>query len=227
MKQFSENIVKEINERKLVPRPRWHFYLRDSFLWGLVLITTTLGGLAVATLIFLTANHDWTALRYIDRWAWYFLVTIPYLWFFALGALLVVTWQNFFRTKYGYRHDAWFIGFLSIAGSLVIGTFFYFIGAGAEVHTLLLKRVRYYPSAFYTDEAIWSQPEHGFLSGKVVIFEDDGDFLIEDASGREWRILTDDNTYFESEKTVIVGERLRFIGKIGGDGVFIARAVRR
>ena len=226
-KHFSEHIVSQISEKKIAPRPRWHFYLRDSFLWGFVFATTVLGGIAIATLIFLTVNHDWAALWYLDRRAWYLLVTVPYVWFFALGALLIVTWHNFFRTKYGYRYDAWAIGLLSVAGSALLGVLLYFLGVGADIHTVLGERVRYYSSVLYTDESVWNRPDHGFLGGTIVIGGSEADFLIEDANGREWRVLTDRNTFLESGLPLEAGQYVRVIGKIGGENVFIARAIRR
>ncbi len=222
MKDLSKHIAQEIEARKLTPRPRWRFFLRDSFLAGLMLLTTVLGAFAVATVIFLATNYDWPALRFVKEWVWYLLFVAPYAWFLALVILVVVTWKNFVRTKYGYRYEAWVVAALSFVGSLVMGIGFYFFGFGTGIHSFLLQNFSYYPRVVNVYEELWEHPERGFLGGTVVAVLSEEEFLLRDARGGEWRVII-----FTAHLQLEPGTQVRLAGEIAAPNVFFARSARQ
>jgi len=224
--KFSNNIIQQIGEQKLVPRPRWRFLLKNGVLWSLTAGSTVLGGFAVATICFIIVDHDWDVFEYLDRSLFeHIIASLPYLWFAALVLLVFAIRYNFCHTKRGYRYSAGMVVAISIGGSMLLGVLLVAAGFDAHLHNFFLKQVPLYEQLTYTKDDVWIYPEKGLLSGRVLMLNNGFGFSLSDWRGRIWnvRIATDID---DKPVQISPGMRVKLIGRIEGPGMFEAKIVR-
>ena len=117
-----ERIIEAIKRQGIEPRPRWHFLLKRSVLWSLVALSTVLGGISVAVIIFIFIDHDANARAYLNESFFVDLLeTIPYLWFGTLFLLVGITQYAVRLTKSGYRYTTTRIVGAVMVSSVVLG----------------------------------------------------------------------------------------------------------
>jgi len=229
--EFTQNVVKEIDRQKLVPKPRWRFLLSDSVLWGAVGLSTLLGGLATATVIFMICEHDWDVYSYLGRSPLeHVLVSLPYLWLAVLTFSVILADYNFRYTRRGYRHEAYKVALASILGSLVLGGALFAVGIHSQFHETLSRQIPFYENLIYDKDDIWIYPEKGLLSGRITEagVKNDGGyrFSLQDWQGRAWMVTTSGDTVWESHLSPRAGIEIKLIGSQQGGDSFSAKIVR-
>lgn len=219
--QLTDNILRAIKERGLKPKPRWEFVLRNRFIWLLATLAAILGGVAMATIIFMLRDHDWYVFKYLDRsLLQHVIISIPYLWLVVLVILIVIGLYNIRHTKYGYKYTGWLVILISIVSSLLLGLALVGLGFDSYLHETLMQQVPWYEKLTYTKDDVWIYPEKGLLSGQVVNFLDDKDFDLVDLKKHNWLIKVTDDTIKEDEYPPAIGEQIKLIGKVVEPSVF-------
>ena len=160
--QLSQTIVEQIKNQGLKPKPRWQFLLKNQVLWSLTLVASLLGGVAVATMIFILTDHDWDVFHYLDRSLFeHTVVSLPYLWLATLVVLIFAARYNFQHTRRGYRYAAAKVASLSLLVSLILGGLCHTAGFGSGLHNLFMEQLPFYQKLTYTKDDIWVYPEKG------------------------------------------------------------------
>ena len=175
LKERSETILDEIEKRKVVPIPRWHFLFRQAGFWLLATVSVLTGSIAMATAIYVFIDNDFIADKdYINR---YFtqqpgiaevVASIPYLWLFALLLFTLVAYFGFRHTKKGYRYPTARVIFGSILASILISAGLNTVDVGGYIHRYLIENVHVYNNLIYANEHRWTNSEKGLLGGKVI-----------------------------------------------------------
>lgn len=219
---LASRIVGTIQERDLAPRARWVFVVRNGLLLSLALFSVLLGALTVATGEFLLADRDWDlAVELGQRNTVATIQSLPYLWFAALLLLLVATYGLFTRTRRGYRFAPFTVIGGSVALSLILGSALYAAGAGSRAHEYARAYVPAYERLVVSRDRFWANPGQGLLGGTVVGATTTGAFLLQDARGITWRVLTEP----AAGASTPVGARVRVLGASVGTSTFVAEAV--
>lgn len=221
------DIVGRISRLGISPKPRWYFLLKDGALWSLAIAATVLGGLAVATSIFILTDHDWDVFHYLDRsLLMHVLMSLPYLWVILLALLLLLARYNFSQTRHGYRRETWQVILASILASLALGLMLVALGFDSKVHNLLLKQLPFYGRLVYNKDDIWIFPDKGLLSGFIITTDDGRGFSLKDPVGADWRIILNDDTDLCQRPHIWPGEHVKLIGHVLQPHVFDAESVR-
>lgn len=224
--EFSKNIENEINKKQLTPTPRWHFLLKNYVIWLFALLATLLGSLAVATIIFILTDHDWDIFRYLDRSLFeHIFISIPYIWLIILILLVSIVQYNVIHTKRGYKYKTSLVLIGSILCSILFGGALFSLGINSEIHELFLKQVPLYKNSIYTKENIWIFPEKGLLSGTIIEINNE-EFLLSDLNKKIWTITTSDDTKWETDPTLKIGEKIKLIGAQNNINTFSAFIIR-
>ena len=85
MSTVSKKVLKTIEEKKITPKPRWHFVLKNYVFWFFLAITTFIGALAVTAVLFMLLDYDWDVFEYLDRGLFeHIFISIPYFWLAVL-----------------------------------------------------------------------------------------------------------------------------------------------
>ncbi len=178
---FSQDILAKIEEQHLEPRPRWQFFVVRSLWWLMAIVTTTLGGIAFASVLFFLREQEW---GWVIRQSGAFgvLRAIPLLWLlvFALFALLTV--YDVRATRRGYRYQTGVIVGVILLASGVLGGVVYASGFEAYSHDFLQARVATYRVLAPDPALIWQAPQQGRFIGVVSATSSEG-FVLRDQVG--------------------------------------------
>jgi hypothetical protein len=174
-KERSESILEEIEKRKAVLIPRWHFLVKRLGFWLLAVISVLTGAIAMATAIYVFLDHDFIEdydyinQLFIERPLLADVISsIPYLWLAALGLFTLVAFFGFRHTKKGYRYSASRVIAASLAASLLLSAGLNMVDIGGYIHRYLVENVHVYNKLIYANEHRWTNSEKGLLGGKVI-----------------------------------------------------------
>ncbi len=176
MAKFSSDLIlDEIEKRKVVPIPRWHFLLRRSVFWVLAVFSVITGSISMATAIYVFVDHDFVVdhaniNRFLDQQPLIedIIVSIPYLWLVAMVLFVLVAYYGLRHTRKGYRYPTLRLIAGSMLLSLLLSGLLNLFDVGLIIHRYLIENVRAYGRLVYTNEQRWSQVKKGWLGGKVI-----------------------------------------------------------
>ncbi len=224
LNNLAEKIIKTIEEKKIKPRPKWEFVLKNYFIWAAAIITLIIGGLAFAVIIYLIRNSDWEIYQQINSsWLEFIILSLPYFWLLTFMALIAMAYYNFKHTKSGYKYRFHLIVVVVFLLSLTGGSLFYVFGLGEYVDKVFEEQIPVYHQLMAHRYKIWQQPENGFLAGEVEQIISPEKFKLEDLNGNQWLV----SYQMDSKQWQIKpGLRVKIIGKITSDNHFQAEIIK-
>jgi hypothetical protein len=226
MTKKTDQIFATLQEKKIKPKAKWKFLLKDYLLWGLFGLTILIGALAVSVIIFLLLDNDWQAHQYLNKsFLAYFFLSLPYIWFFILIILTGLAYFNYIHTKHGYRYNPWLIVGGSIVLSLLIGGLLFSIKLGDKIDQVLYSQLPIYKKMVVHKMDVWNQPEKGLLAGRIIKIDSKDDFIIRDFNNREWQII---GNHIEIKERVNfqVGGTIKIFGELKTSSIFQAKEIR-
>lgn len=155
MTDFSENVITMLDERKVEPRPRWHFLLKRSVFWPLAALSVLVGGVAVSVALYIFFDNDGLLLsgdRAFQEAVLDIAQSIPYIWFAVLGLFTTSTYLIFRRTRKGYRYATARVVGVAIVASVVLGILLDAFDFGQAVHKYLLANTTAYDMLIRSSE---------------------------------------------------------------------------
>jgi hypothetical protein len=195
-KERSESILEEIDKRKAVPIPRWHFLLKRLGFWLLAAISVLTGSISMATAFYVffdndfIEDHDYINLFLAQKpFIANIISGIPYVWLAALVLFTLVAFFGFRHTKKGYRYSASKVIAASLSASLLLSACLNTVDIGGYIHRYLIENVNVYNNLIYANEHRWSNSEKGLLGGKVIQANIPGHVLVvRDFKKGIWRV---------------------------------------
>src|SRR3989339_675703 len=100
IENLAQKIIHTIEDKKITPRPRWKFLLKNYSLWTLFGIATVIGSLAVSIIIFLLRHNEWEYLPHNNIWITMFSI-IPLFWVIVLIIFVALASYNIRHTNKG------------------------------------------------------------------------------------------------------------------------------
>jgi len=223
----------EIEKRKVVPIPRWHFLLRQAGFWMLAVISVMTGGLSMATAVYVFIDHDFIEDHgYISRFfierpfIGDFFASIPYLWLTALALFTLVAYFGFRHTNKGYRYPTTRVIAGSVFASMLLCAALNTVDIGGYIHRYLIENVHIYNNLIYANEHRWSHSEKGFLGGKVIeISKSRSRISIRDFKKGIWQVDIS-KAYIRPGTLIAEGKYLKITGLKTGARVFQAYGIQ-
>uniref|UniRef100_A0A7C4M051 Uncharacterized protein n=1 Tax=candidate division CPR3 bacterium TaxID=2268181 RepID=A0A7C4M051_UNCC3 len=227
MKNISENILEKIKKEGIHPIPKWRFLLKNYGVWALFGLSIILGGVAVSVIIFMLADREWGIYKYLDKSFWqYFLMGLPYFWFFLVSAFLAFAWYDLQKTKSGYKYGFLKIAILNILASIVLGFVFYSLGMGPRMDQIFSDNLPFYNQIHsISGPQVWQNPDKGLLAGEITEVIDNENFIVKDLKGELWQADCSDCVWI-SGLDPLVGTPVRLVGESLDGGVFKISEVR-
>ncbi len=217
---LDKKIIKAIKEKKLTPRPRWQFLLKNYLIWGGGVSSLLFGSLAFAMILFMLLNNDWRMYEHISGSLLKFIIlTAPYFWLLFLLVFIMVAYFNLKHTKKGYRYSLLSIIIGSIALSMFLGGGLYVAGLGQKIDDILGKRAPFYERFINRRMGMWANPDRGLLTGVLIDKISDNEFVLLDMERKEWLILMNKAT-FAPEMILATGTPIRLMGKLLEESIF-------
>jgi len=226
MNDIIKNTLAEIKNQGIKPFSRKKFLVRRYLKWALVFLAAVIGSLALAAAVYLLSQLDWDAYRFLHRnFLVYAFSILPYFWLIFFAAFLALAFRELRRTDQGYRFS--WAKMLSIVSLMILGaaTLAVIFNLGGRLHGFMLAQYPRYGHMVYTKERQWSQPESGFLAGRIDEVEGNSIYL-RDLAGKKWEIRLDSSTLIRPSVSVRSGEIIKIMGKAQNGGIFQALEVR-
>jgi hypothetical protein len=229
MGELEKKILEKIKEEKIVPRPRWQFLLKDYSIWTAFFVSVVVGGAAFCVALSIAVNNDWDIYRYLSvSPSKHILISLPYLWIILLFLFLWLAFYNYKHTKSGYKHCAFVVLGLSVAGSLLLGYAFHTVGMGRKIDRIFARNIPFYQEmqCCSNRKDVWDQPEKGLLGGRILQVRMEDGFDLEDFQGVVWQVEKDGQVFMRDPVLMRVGEGVKLIGEKRAEQHFWAREIR-
>jgi len=227
MEKISQEVLKQIKQSKISPRPKWFFKFKNFIFWFLFIISVIFGGFSIGTLIYQYENQNsFTAYYHLsNNFLESFFLAIPYFWLIIFLVLIAFSIYDYFHTKKGYRYNVLIIAGLSLLISLILGISFFYLGLGKTIDQQLNEKVSFYYQLNQQKEKVWDQPEKGLIAGTIKEIKSNNTFLLEDLSGKSWQVNYPNAQIFGRAK-VKIGEQIKIVGKKQNADEFNAQQIK-
>ena len=221
--KLSQEVIQKIKDKKILPRPKWKFVLKNYFIWIFGIISLVIGSLAMAVIIYMIRNNDWDLHERLSGSLFgTILMTLPYFWLIILVLFIGVVYYNIRHTKTGYHYNLLNIILVSIILSVMLGQIFYNLGLGRAIDERLAQHFSLYDKMFCQNSLIWHHPDKGLIVGDV--FSPKGKKLLNnDLNNNRWTIFID---RLPTMPLLPVGQRIKIIGGVLNDNQFMANEIR-
>ncbi|MFA5134556.1 MAG: hypothetical protein WC505_02080 [Patescibacteria group bacterium] len=217
MNTITNKILDTIKEKRITPKPRWQFLLKQGLVVAVTVLSAIIGSLSFSVMLFRLVNNDWDVVRFLDRSpVQYAFSTLPYVWIILLILFIGLAYYNARHARGAYRHQAyWFIAG-SVLVSVVFGSVFYAFGVAPRIHTFA-EGVPVFRDFIQDRDRLWLKADTGLLAGEITeLFGGDELFELVDFNGAYWIVIPSDNyvpppAFFKIEEGVqvrMVGEQL-------------------
>lgn len=195
-KQFSQEILAQIEAKKITPLPRWRFDLSRATFWTITSISLIIAGVAVGAALFILLDFRQHSLGEIPHDLVEILLMVPLVWILALAIFVFITNYSFKHTSRGYRYQLWTIVAGSLLISLGLGIALELCGIGEVTHEWLEEQVPIYHAVTYDSREAWISPVSGRLAGVVAVINNRHNFSLIDFHGRVWQVQSASSSPF-------------------------------
>ncbi len=153
MENFPEHIVKELEARNAMPKPRWHFLITRGMFWLLAITSVLIGAVAFAVANFVFFDNDGLSVAILERSSIFDIAqAIPFVWLGVLGLFTGCAYFGFRHTRRGYRYATTLVVLTAIAISIALGLLLNTVDFGQRVHQYLLQHASFYDSLVHSRE---------------------------------------------------------------------------
>ncbi len=213
---FSEKIMKTIQEHHIAPTPKIFFFLKNISFWIVAVLSLLIGSISLAASIFELSQEIELP---------QFLSLFPVFWLTSFSLFIILGYFGYHATPRGYRIPLPFLFLGNLGLSLLFGTAFFFIGIGESADRIADVSLPFYHSHEMRRRQVWTAPEEGRISGTIISLPDEQNPMIEieDFEGAHWQVISspDDNLLIEYGS----GDTVRIMGKQTQEKVFEAHQI--
>lgn len=186
--KMSERILDVIEKKKLAPKPKWHFFLKEWFVWGMVFVALCVGSIATALTMYIANASRFIERQIIFSDIFFLFKLIPLVWLSLFGVAIFYTVYALRETRRGYRWSpAWLVG-ASLALSIILGSSVYASGISEAIDRYLLTEMPIYKPLTNFEPKMWMNTELGVVAGVVTDVEEET-FTIQQIDGELLEVL--------------------------------------
>lgn len=228
MSEITKKIMDKVKDGAIKKIPKWRFVVKRVFIWVSLFTATLLGAFSVSMMIFQIVNVDWDLVpRMVHNTGFGILKLVPYFWLLISVLLFVFVYFDFKNTRKGHRYSGGMIISLSLLVAVVLGSAIYSMRAPQFADDMFLK-MPFYKNMHMGKEMMWNIPEKGIIAGVIIKIEGDEAIVMEDMMKFIWNVNIERARANKGpvKKFIVVGSRVKAIGKIVGPGNFEATELR-
>jgi hypothetical protein len=208
MKDITQKVLDVIKDQK--PKSKLIFVVKEYYFWAMAILSIVIGALSTSVIIYMLINNNWNLYNQISgNFVSFLFATMPYFWIIVLVFLVFVSFYSFKKTKNGYHYKLVTVILGSILVSIILGVVFYFNGMGRIVDNTFAEKLSTYRQFASPQRKIWSQPEKGFLVGKIIEVEN-LNFILIDLKHQKWTVERHTSKYIPRQHEIvkIIGTKL-------------------
>lgn len=221
----SDKLLEKITEQDLRPAPRWRYLFKDAAMWILFIISAIFGALAFSVILYAIQQVDFNLVSHMSHSGFELMLSlVPLVWIICLIPCLIMIIISIKNSRKGYKFHALTVLGLGTALSMLIGTLFFITGGGKWLDHVYAQKSTGYNSIEERKISVWSNPEEGTLSGKIISATET-EFELEDFSGKLWTV-----DYKEADIVpavqIMEGEKIKMTGTMRSEKSFQANIIR-
>lgn len=221
-KNISQIVLERIKEEGIKPISRNVFSVKRVVFWVIVASSFIVGALSFSLTLFALLNNDWDL--YNKFGLSLVIETLPYFWLIALAVFTLLGEFYYRKTLLGHRHRFVMIIGIYLISTSVFGSIFYFVGLGEYIEKSLNEAPPIYRNIILNRHGVWSHPEKGLLSGKIILIDNQIIHVI-DPKGFIW-IVDKNNSLIRGRASIQMGERVKIMGDKIDNNYFKAWEIR-
>jgi hypothetical protein len=174
-KKISNKILEKIKQKKISPKPKWEFLLKDYVFWSAFILSILIGALSTSLAIFRLVNNDWDIYEKVgDNFFTFTLKTMPYFSFLVFAVFVFIAFYNFKHTKKGYKYGFPLVIVISVFSSIVLGFALFGVNVAKHLDQQAMQMMPFYKhQTFGKRIERWQQAEKGVMAGKIIKIEFD------------------------------------------------------
>lgn len=221
---ITQKVLNKIKNKRIEPKAKWYFLLKDSFVWILFALSILIGALSTSAVIFNIKFSDWDVCGKVPGGrSCFFISVLPYFWILILVGLIFVSYYNLKHTKKGYKYSVVGIILLSLIASLVLGGVSYSLGMGEKMERRATQHLPFYKGLEGRRMQMWQKHPDNMLAGKIIkVYEKELD--LEGLKQEIWKVTTE-NAKITPMVILEKGEMIRVIGQKREDRIFVAKYI--
>jgi len=186
---FDQKVIEQIKRRKIFPRPRILFILKNYGIWLAGFLALVFGSMSSALLIYLIEGDGLALHRRAGASALeLFLLSVPFFWLITVGIFVYLAYINLKHTDRGYRYSSWLIGLAVILTSLAAGLVLYNFGFSRTLDNALGRQMPFYEYVANPRIGFWSDLQRGRLSGIIIAQQNDQQIILFDHGQQIWLV---------------------------------------
>jgi len=226
--RFDQKIIEQIKSRKIFPRPRWLFILRNYGIWLAGSLAIIFGSISSALLIYLGQGGDLELHRRAGASLLeIFLLSLPFFWLAASVVFVYLAYLNLKNTDTGYRYSPWLIGLAVLLISLLAGFILYNSGLSRTIDNALGRNMPLYEYVANPQIGFWSDQKRGHLLGIIAPGTDSNNVALWDREQQLW-LVDVSHVHLPSgllpvDFRRLIGKPVGFWGKKVSNGLFEAQ----
>ena len=207
------------------PIPKWRFRLVNVSIWLGAILFVLVGAAAFSIVLFSIQQTDFSVIGHMSHSRFeLFLGVLPLFWLILLIIFLGMAMMSIQKTKRGYKYTIIQLLIFSFSFSVLIGTAFFVYGGAQKLEHAFDIRVSAYESIQEKKKLIWMNPADGFLSGEIISAKDN-QLILKGFDGKIWTVEYK-GVFVPPILNLESGEKLKIIGKLTGDHLFLAEEIR-
>lgn len=226
MKNLIQDTISKIEKQHIMPEARWKYLLKKYGLWALFGMIAFLTAVSFSAAYYDIFQLDWDLYRFLHQNAIiYFLSLVPYFWIILAAVFGAAAFWEIRRTETGYRFSRPKIIIVILGAIFVFGFFASVFGFGGKISKELSKVPFYGKQLVMTKESQWSQPEKGFLAGKITSVSENK-LELNDLEGKNWNVQISEETSIKPSVDISKEETIKIIGTEQSGNNFKADEIR-
>jgi hypothetical protein len=222
-KHLTDFVLQKIKKEHIQPHSKWYFFLRTLLLGGGGMFFFLLGTLASAIIFhFINFNESFDFIAQSPPTFFkLFWLGLPLVWIgiTLAGGILALYFSR--KTKKGYKIPLLVWGILIFIPQVVVGFFLEQSHIGERADEMIAHHMSFYTSIHQRRHNLWSQPRDGFLAGTILEIKNDTFLILDDFKNQKWNVDYS-RTKKRGRQNILVGEKIKMIGKKISDRVFYA-----
>lgn len=161
---ISQAVLDRIQEQGIEPRSAWLFQAHRVILWVGGVVCMIGGGIAFASLLYLTQEQEWVLAWEVGM----FWRALPVVWLAGFFAFLFLGIRDVQGAPKGYKYESWLVATAVFVGSVGIGGVVYAAGYEHVPDRWVRETVPVYQELAPSPEAVWHQPDQGRYAGMLI-----------------------------------------------------------
>lgn len=243
MTKLSKKITSAIKKKKVSQTPKIIFILKNIGFWALFALAALVGAAAFSIILLALFETDFEATKHLlQSPAGFLLTTPPLTWITLFTILFSIALFGIRHTKKGYKFSVKHLVLGNIGISLILGGIFYGFGGAHAFERGFAHTIPMYKMLEERREKLWSNPEKGLLSGKIIKVTNETIVILEDDKSKQWKVMIPQEiTHMPPHIAEVLGRevqipegapkppkkeersiRVKLVGKQTGDDTFTA-----